>query len=367
MFQFVAGVVAMWRHHFGSFALRRWRNHARSVTDSYDVAEQRASKHKGRFSGASRIVTTGRCREGGHIAPVLCDPRVTRIAYAASVNVATELLDRGTDRLAVHHYPDPGPAAPVVTIWPAMGVPARFYRPFAEDLHRNGFAVSVADLRGTGASTPKASRASRYRLGDLVADVAAVDAAMERRLAGRRRMLLGHSLGGQACVLHLALSQAGGRPAPVAGLVLVATGLPWWRSYGGPWQRFGVLGFTQWVATTSALLRVWPGWGFGGRQARGVISDWAFTARRGRFRPVGGVDAEAALAALTTPVLAISVEPDQYTPASTVDHLVGKLRAAPVVRALVTPAEAAAPLDHFQWVRASAPITARVKTFFHQL
>jgi hypothetical protein len=26
---------------------------------------------------------------------------------------------------------------------------------------------------------------------------------------------------------------------------------------------------------TAALLRVWPGWGFGGRQSRGVIGDWA--------------------------------------------------------------------------------------------
>jgi predicted alpha/beta hydrolase len=280
--------------------------------------------------------------------------------------VATEAIERDGERLAVHHYPDPGPDAPAVTIWPAMGVPARYYRPFAEDLHRAGFLATVADLRGTGDSTPKASRASRYRLGDLVGDVAAVDAALAPRLAGRRRLLLGHSLGGQACTLHLALAEAAGTPSTVDGLVLVAVGLPWWRSFRGPVYRYGVLGFTQWVHATSTVLRVWPGWGFGGRQARGVISDWAFTARRGRFRPVGGVDVEAALAAMTTPVLAVSIEPDQYTPASTVDHLVGKMRAAPVVRAQVTPAEAAAPLDHFKWVRAAAPVTARVKEFLHQ-
>ena len=45
---------------------------------------------------------------------------------------AIEYLDRGTDRLAVHVYPDGG--GPVALVLPAMGVPARYYRPFAGHL-----------------------------------------------------------------------------------------------------------------------------------------------------------------------------------------------------------------------------------------
>lgn len=59
-------------------------------------------------------------------------------------------------------YPEPGgpgTTAPAVVVWPAMGVPARFY------------------LRGTGASTPRPSRRSRYAYAELVDDVAGASVA----------------------------------------------------------------------------------------------------------------------------------------------------------------------------------------------
>ncbi|GAB3957438.1 hypothetical protein GCM10027614_72910 [Micromonospora vulcania] len=102
--------------------------------------------------------------------------------------------------------------------------------------------------------------------------------ALKPRLDGRTRLLLGHSLGGQAALLHLALHGS----AAVDGLALIAVGVPHWRSYPGA-RGLGVLPYTQGIAATAALLGVWPGWGFGGRQARGVIRDWAYTARTGRF------------------------------------------------------------------------------------
>src|SRR5262245_61132887 len=109
---------------------------------------------------------------------------------------SVEYLQRGDDRLAVHVYPEPPDATgPFVVIWPAMGVPARYYRPFVAGLRAAGLGVAVADLRGTGASTPRPGRRSRYGLADLVDDVAAVHQALAPRLTGRRSLLLGHSLG----------------------------------------------------------------------------------------------------------------------------------------------------------------------------
>src|SRR5258707_6320988 len=139
-----------------------------------------------------------------------------------------EFLDRGSDRLGLHVYPD-APDSPVVVIWPAMGVPARYYRPFAQQLGIQGLSVVVVDLRGTGSSTPRPSRRSRYGYAELTADVAAVLDALKPRTDTRPVILLGHSLGGQVCALHLALTGHGG----VDGLALVAVGLPWYRSYHG--------------------------------------------------------------------------------------------------------------------------------------
>jgi len=266
-----------------------------------------------------------------------------------------EHLDRGTDRLGLQIYPEPEGVTdpPVVVVWPAMGVRARYYRPLAASLREAGLAVVVADLRGTGTSTPPPSRSSGYGYADLAADVGAVREALKPMLDGRRQLLLGHSLGGQAALLHLALD---GQPAQssVDGVVLVAVGLPYWRTY--PHRRYGVLAMTQAIGATSALLRVWPGWGFGGRQAKGVIRDWAYTARTGRFPRLGGVDMEAALREIRTPVLAISVDHDQYTPHETLDHLCAKLASARLTRER----HAIPGADHFAWVRSAEGIGTRI-------
>ncbi|GAB3957434.1 hypothetical protein GCM10027614_72900 [Micromonospora vulcania] len=70
---------------------------------------------------------------------------------------------------------------------------------------------------------------------------------------------------------------------------------------------------------------------------------------------------------MRTPVLAVSVDDDQYTPHPTMDHLCGKLTGAQVTRQRYTVAQAGAPLDHFSWVRASAPLARRVAGFASDL
>lgn len=269
--------------------------------------------------------------------------------FAAGVTI----LDRGSDQLAVHTYPAPKPEAPLVVIWPAMGTPARFYRRFAADLFAAGFAPVAVDLRGNGSSTPRPSRSSRYGYLDLAGDIGAALDTLKPN--GRKVFLLGHSLGGQICVLHLGLDN----DSRVDGLILVAVGLPHFRQY--PLRRaVGVLPLTQWISGVTAVLRVWPGWGFGGRQAAGVIRDWGHTARTGRFK-LRGVDAEAALRSVRTPVLAVTVDHDQLTPAATTHHLTAKMPLAPVQRHHYTEAEAGAPLDHFGWARAGAPLAAVIR------
>lgn len=266
-------------------------------------------------------------------------------------------VDRGSDRLGVRLHPAQAPDAPLVVIFPAMGVPAGYYTRFAHSLNEAGLGVAVADLRGTGASAPRPARNSRYGYTELADDVAAVLDALAEHRAGRPTVLLGHSLGGQACVLHLAREAARGAGHSVDGLVLIAVGLPYWRAYPRG-QRLGVLAMTQFVNAVSAALRVWPGWGFGGRQARGVIKDWAYTARHGLFPAHLG--ARQGLSQVDLPILAISVDDDQYTPPETTDHLVAALPGAQVHRDHLTTADAAAPLDHFKWVKAGAALAPRI-------
>jgi predicted alpha/beta hydrolase len=263
------------------------------------------------------------------------------------------LLGRGADRLSVNVFPATDPGTPFFLIFPAMGVPARYYGQLIERLTNDGYGVAVADLRGTGESHPEASRSARYAMTDLADDVGAVlDATAELR-AGGRTFLLGHSLGGHASVLHLARSTP---DSPVDGLILIASGLPHWRLFGR--RALGVLVFAETIRGVSALLGYWPGWIFGGRQARGVIQDWAHTARRGEFAPRLGLADR--LGDITVPVLAISVDTDQYTPPPTIELLAGKLTGAKVTRVHVSAAEAGAPLDHFRWAKAPDAVVDRI-------
>src|SRR5690606_40294522 len=71
----------------------------------------------------------------------------------------------------------------MVVLWPAMGVPAGYYRPFLTGLRRAGLAVAAVDLRGTGTSTPHPSRASRYGYAELTDDVR----SQERRVGTAAR------------------------------------------------------------------------------------------------------------------------------------------------------------------------------------
>lgn len=260
-------------------------------------------------------------------------------------------LDRGTDRLAVTVHAATTPDAPFYVVVPAMGVPAQYYGPLIDALRATGAGTAIADLRGTGDSTPKPSRRATYGYADLVDDVDAVLAATAEHRQGRPTILFGHSLGG-----HLALLHAGRTPHKPDGVILVASGLPYWPLFG--WQGPFVWAFAEFLTGVSRVAGVWPGWAFGGRQARGVIRDWASTARRGRFAP--RLDAVAGLRTVAVPVLAISVDNDRYTPPATTGRLLSWVPDAAVTRHHLTHAEAGIPLNHFAWVKAPAAVVDHV-------
>lgn len=266
--------------------------------------------------------------------------------------VETRYLTRGRDRLALRVHPAGG--GRTALLLPAMGVPATYYDGFVAPLTAGGLDVVVADLRGTGASTPPPTRASRYGYAELVDDVATV----LTELGADAPLLIGHSLGGHAAALHLALGGTG------AGLALVASGTPWKRYYPG-WYGVGLRAVTPVITGLSAGLGYWPGHrlGFGGRQSRGIMRDWAHVVRTGDFPAIDGADADARLADVKVPVLGVSVAGDRLTPASTLDHFTAKFTGTTVTRHHYTSDESGAPMNHFRWTRAGGPLAARLLAF----
>lgn len=252
------------------------------------------------------------------------------------------------------------PAAPVrdLLLWlPALGVAARNYLPFARELAARGIAVALHEWRGSGSSDRRAARACNWGYRELLTlDIPASRVAAAAANPQARVWLGGHSLGGQ-----LAAVTAGLDARNVAGLALVASGAPYWRLFRrAGWIRAFYVG-VPWLA---AMCGYFPGRvvGFGGREARGVMADWARSGRTGRYAAAGmAVDLEAALVQAPVPLRAVRLAEDWLGPAESLDWLLRKMPAAPhEVRVMGRRDLGGTPADHFSWMKLPAGVAAHL-------
>jgi predicted alpha/beta hydrolase len=250
----------------------------------------------------------------------------------------------------------PAGAARAALLWvPALGVAARHYEPLAQALAALGIAVGVHEWRGHGSSDRRASRRSNWGYRTLLADdLPGSLGALAQACPGVPLYVGGHSLGGQlACLL------AATTPTPLEGIVLVASGAPYWRRFH-PWVGLAYIA----APTLANVVGRLPGRriGFGGNEARGVISDWSRSGRTGRYAARGmPVDFEAALRGQARPVLALRLRDDWLGPEASLAYLLDKMPAAPRTVGVVGPEDlAGAKADHFTWMKMPARIAERI-------
>lgn len=244
-------------------------------------------------------------------------------------------------------YPATDATAPVLLVQPAMGVKAGYYDRLAEALRSAGCNMVVAELRGhetEGGRRP--GRDYDFSYDDMLRqDWPQAIAAVKARFPAAPLYLFGHSLGGQISMLY-----AGQQQEQISGLVLVAISSVYWKLWG-----FGFLLYSQVAVLTARLLGHFPGqtFRFAGREARSVIADWARQARTGDFI-LGNprLNHRDALAGVTLPVLAVSLQGDFFAPRRATDHLVGKMPKADLSRHHLDPkAMGVEGVDHFRWAR----------------
>lgn len=244
---------------------------------------------------------------------------------------------------------------------PAMGMPARHYLPLAQALAERGVAVVLHEWRGIGSSDRRAGRRCDWAYRQLLQDdLPAGMALLEARWPQARKWLGGHSLGGQLALLYASL-----HPSVFAGLLLVASGSPYWRRFRHGWLIGAAYALAPWLARLMGHL---PGRriGFGGNEARGVIDDWARSGRSGRYAATGmSQDFEAQLAALQLPVLALRLKEDWLGPQASLEWLLGKLGAGiRQIEVISRDDLGGRPADHFGWMKTPAPIAARMAEWF---
>ncbi|MEO6075298.1 MAG: alpha/beta fold hydrolase, partial [Dokdonella sp.] len=227
--------------------------------------------------------------------------------------------------------------ARVGLLWiPALGVPARHYQPFAEALASRGIAVARHEWRGIGSSSLRASRSNDWSYRELIGDVADSLEAARTAAPSVQWLVGGHSLGSQFAAMAFALHSQS-----IAGLVVIAGGMPYWKNFPG----VNAIGIRALFALAPVIAR-WRGhfpgrrFGFAGNEARGVMRDWALTGRSGSYSiatPDGDIDT--AMAGQSGPVLGIWLDEDWFTPRPSFDHLLEKLASADITMRQLTQAD----------------------------
>ena len=250
------------------------------------------------------------------------------------------------------------PAAPVAALlWlPALGVAARHYLPFAEALAARGIAMFVHEWRGHGSSSLRAGRDTDWGYRELLGtDLPAGVDCIRERLPDLPKIVGGHSLGAQLAVALLAL-----QPQTAERLWLVASGSPFWRVFPRPrgWLLPLTYRFLPWLADRNGSL---PGRsiGFGGKEARGVMHDWARTGLSGRYAGKGiDIDLEAALGGVRAAVDAVLLGDDWLAPRASLDFLLAKMRPADVRIDTIDAARLGTRADHFGWMKRPEAVAA---------
>ncbi len=251
------------------------------------------------------------------------------------------------------------PAEPTVCVlWlPALGIAARHYLPFAQALAARGAGVFLHEWRGHGSSSLRAGRDCDWGYRELLeVDLPASEKVMEDALGSALpRVLGGHSLGGQLASCRLALS-----PRTAGAIWLVGSGAPWWRAFRRAvrWWLLIASRVLPWLARVNGAL---PGRriGFGGREAVGLIADWAATARTGIYAAPGlQTDLEAALANAKPTIDAVVLAGDWYAPTGSLHWLLGKMPQARVALTTLDDTALGTVADHFQWMQRPDAVAA---------
>jgi predicted alpha/beta hydrolase len=217
--------------------------------------------------------------------------------------------------------PENTPAGAVI-IASAMGVPRKFYRPFASYLAVNGFASIIFDYRGIGDS----------RNGANIEEIALedwgrfdIDAALREaieRFNPKFLYLIGHSCGGQ-------LFGLAPHSERLSGVVLTAAQLANWRLWPSP-LNIGM--FALWyffIPAMSMGRRMFPARRLGIASIdvpKGVTSQWAQWGRQTEylFSDKFNIDT-ARYSKFTFPLLSYAFDDDIYAPPEAVKALLAKI------------------------------------------
>ena len=241
--------------------------------------------------------------------------------------------------------------APVIIMFPALGVFSSYYKPFAESLANRGVVAITADLRGNGHSSIRPDKKSDFGFHEIIElDFTGIIGKVNALFPKNKKYILGHSLGGQLGSLYMSKN-----PGQINGLILSASCSIYYKGWDG-FQKWQILLVTRLFPLIASLVGYFPGKkvGFGGTEAKTLMMDWSSTGKTGKYIPINSsFDYEAALKKLEVPVLAISYSKDTFSPKRAVENLYNKYSSAAKIthKHLTSNEEDTLTYDHYNWAK----------------
>lgn len=182
-------------------------------------------------------------------------------------------IPAGAAQLAATLYQDPSITTgdTVVLINSAMGMPRGFYEPFATFLARAGFCVLTWDYRGVGDSVQQSLNSTDAHIHDWgELDFPAVIEWLRAHYAGKRLVVIAHSVGGQ--IVGMAPNTH-----HVERFVLIGSQSGYWRLWSG-WQQLRIAVIWHFIIpVVSRLFGYFPArlFGLGAHLPNSVARQWA--------------------------------------------------------------------------------------------
>lgn len=247
---------------------------------------------------------------------------------------------------------DAGQSDTAVLINSATAVPRQFYRRFASFFREHGWNAVTYDYRGIGGSAPRSLRGFDATMRDWAfLDMTAMVNWVERELAPKRLFAVGHSFGGQVFGM---IENAGLADAMVGSSAQSG----YWGVQGGRERSRVRFVVTVIIPVLSRLVGYFPwSWFASGTDLpKGVALEWARWCRKPNYLLDDKSLPLDNFRRFTAPVLAYSIEDDDWGTAEAVDDM---MRAYPnVTRRRVVPADYGLPhLGHLGFFReGSEPI-----------
>lgn len=238
----------------------------------------------------------------------------------------------------------------LILINPATAVPQRFYFHYAHYLAAQGYIVFTYDYRGIGLSKHQRIKGFKASMRDWASkDLQAIVYYLNANFASHKKILMGHSFGGNCLGMSEAATQ-------FDAYITIAAQFGYWRYFNRSYQPLLLWVFYILIPVFVRLFGYFPSKskGLGEPLPSQVALDWALLITHPKSMLALSKKTGNYYPNITQPMLIMSFSDDQMAPKRAVDQLAKQVYTQAQVERRHITAKPRQPIGHLNFFRKSA-------------